>query len=203
MKEWYSKCFEELGYDLAFMDLRNHGRSSANYRVTVGIEESQDVKAVLKWMGQRDWKHIVVFGTSMGGIASVLAVPAVKREGVEIRGLILDSIFLDIRDTVNRVMKKHFIVQPYLSLIDLIFFSIRFRSLNDVKLEKQLKKIQGIQKLVLLGSEDVETAPDVWDQIRGMRIKNLQTYMVQGGEHSRLFVHPEFCEEIKALISRI
>lgn len=203
MECWYRDSFANIGYDLIFIDLRNHGRSTMTFRVTIGMEEYKDVEAALLWMGEQNWKHIIVFGTSMGGIASSIAVPIARRRGIEIRGLILDSIFSDTRDTFNRVLKGKNVFEPYRSLINWLLFSLRFKGNYDIQLCERLKSIGGIHKLVIHGDHDVVVDPAIFDKLKAMHLRNFRIVLVEGGIHSRLFMHPIFREEIQSLIARI
>ena len=72
MHSRYDSLFDN--YDRLYLDLRNHGRSDDMHPVTLGVNESIDVKSALEWVDKQSWNKTILFGTSMGAIASLLSV---------------------------------------------------------------------------------------------------------------------------------
>ncbi len=105
MFDTYGPIFSNLNWDVLAIDLRNHGLSDTDFPLTYGVRESIDVNLAINWAHQiHNWNNIVVFGTSMGSIAALLAVNASKRK---IDGLILDSSFVSVDKTLRLNLKKH------------------------------------------------------------------------------------------------
>lgn len=88
-------------YNLVLMDLRNQGRSGPA-SVTMGVDEQQDVAAMLDWLVTS--KHpsaIVAMGNSMGA-ASILAE---ARSDDRIRAFILDSLHANYEVTLGNALE--------------------------------------------------------------------------------------------------
>ena len=65
----------------------------------------EDVLCAINWVFEKkEWHKVVVFGTSMGSISSLLAVTNTE---YKIDGLILDSPFVSVDTTFKLNMKKH------------------------------------------------------------------------------------------------
>jgi len=59
------------GYNLVFLDFRNHGQSSGDL-TTMGVREERDLRAVLDWVEKaKRPTSIAVLGVSMGGAAAI------------------------------------------------------------------------------------------------------------------------------------
>lgn len=68
---YYAKPFIELGYNIIAFDFRNHGQSDKNLDITMGITESNDLLAILKWLYEnKTYEHLALMGTSMGAFVS-------------------------------------------------------------------------------------------------------------------------------------
>jgi uncharacterized protein len=87
-----------LGWDLLLVDFRGSGGSSGS-ATTLGFRESEDVAYVLQYARQT-WpaRKVVLYGVSMGSAALLRAV---SREGTEADGLILESPFDSMLNTVR------------------------------------------------------------------------------------------------------
>lgn len=82
--------FVEHGVSSLYFDFRAHGKSDGR-RSTVGYEERWDVLAAIEWVRQRKpGARIVLFGSSMGAAASVLATGEAPES---VHGLILDGVY--------------------------------------------------------------------------------------------------------------
>jgi pimeloyl-ACP methyl ester carboxylesterase len=74
-------------YNLVLFDFHNHGQSSAG-QTTVGVQEQDDVRAVIDWLaGAKDPSGVAVLGVGMGGAAAVNAADTDPRIGA----LVVDS----------------------------------------------------------------------------------------------------------------
>jgi uncharacterized protein len=87
-----------LGWDLLLVDFRGAGGSSGS-STTLGFRESEDVADALQYARQT-WsaRKVVLYGVSMGSAA---VLRAVSREGSEADGLILESPFDTMLNTVR------------------------------------------------------------------------------------------------------
>lgn len=69
-----AKYFLKQGYDVISFDFSGSGKSEGDI-TTYGIYEKDDVVTVLKHIEQKmQYDHLILWGRSMGAVASVLAL---------------------------------------------------------------------------------------------------------------------------------
>jgi pimeloyl-ACP methyl ester carboxylesterase len=83
------------GWNALLFDLRHHGQSGGE-ATTFGVREKDDVHAAIDLARERSPGPMVLWGISLGGASVVMAAS----EDPEVAGLICDSSFRDLRDTV-------------------------------------------------------------------------------------------------------
>ncbi len=194
----YGAFFTEQGYDLLLVDLRNHGLSQNHPPVTMGVEEHADVVAALEWADDT-WDEILVFGTSMGSIASLLAVHVAVGDGMNISGLIMDSSFSDPVAVMNNNFEKNSIVQPWRYLI--VQYLTKLRS-NIDQFPDILDTLQGLKVSTLIahGSADVEAPLSFLLEVDDLGNDHIVTSMIRDGEHSKLYEHPSYNEVLQEFV---
>jgi uncharacterized protein len=104
-----------LGWDSLLVDFRGAGGSSGS-ETTLGFREAEDVAHALRYSRQT-WsaRKVVLYGVSMGSAA---VLRAVSREGAEADGLILESPFDNMLNTVrNRFGAMGFPAWPGAELV--------------------------------------------------------------------------------------
>jgi uncharacterized protein len=84
------------GWNALLFDMRNHGTSGGSAR-TFGWLEKDDIHAVTKWARAKSAGPVVLWGVSAGAAASTLAAA----EDREIAGLVCDSSYRSLRDTIR------------------------------------------------------------------------------------------------------
>ena len=87
----------QLGYDGLLFDFRHQG-SSGGQATTIGYQERLDVVAAVHYAldQQHAPRPVIVWGVSMGAAAALLAAA----ESPDVAGVISDSSFLSLKDTV-------------------------------------------------------------------------------------------------------
>lgn len=98
---FYAKPYVESGYNLLFIDPRAHGFSEGKLS-TVGIKESKDVLAWLKYI-KEEFKQdkFVLHCVCVGGAAGLLA--AVSKDNLSlIERITLDGIFVNFKESYKR-----------------------------------------------------------------------------------------------------
>jgi pimeloyl-ACP methyl ester carboxylesterase len=86
----------EHGYSVILLDLRHHGASGGN-ATTFGVKEKEDVKAAASFARERAPGPVVLWGVSLGAASVMLAAA----EDAEVKGVICDSSFRSLDDTVR------------------------------------------------------------------------------------------------------
>ena len=91
----------ELGWNALLFDLRHHGESGGK-ATTFGVREKDDVRAAADLARERSAGPVVVWGVSLGGAAALLAAA----DDPHVSGVICDSSFRSLRDTVTHHMRE-------------------------------------------------------------------------------------------------
>jgi pimeloyl-ACP methyl ester carboxylesterase len=85
-----------LGWNALLFDLRHHGESGGS-ATTFGQREKEDIRAAIALTRGRAPGPVVLWGVSLGAAACVLAAA----EDPTVAGVVSDSSFRDLADTVN------------------------------------------------------------------------------------------------------
>jgi uncharacterized protein len=86
----------EQGWNALLFDMRNHGSSGGTAR-TFGWLEKGDLHAATAWVRAKSAGPVVLWGVSAGAAAATLAAA----EDPSIAGLVCDSSYRSLRDTVH------------------------------------------------------------------------------------------------------
>lgn len=206
MFERYAEVFTSNNWDVLAIDLRNHGMSDNIKPITYGSLEFRDVLCAINWVFEKkEWHKVVVFGTSMGSISSLLAV---VNTDYKIDGLILDSPFVSVGTTFKLNMKKHHL--PINLFFKPLYHYLEFRykrygfSLDyfpDI-MEQIGLAYEKTKMFIARGVEDREVSIEDFEGIK--KITPDATHMsVPEMEHSRLYKSKQFCAELTNWISTI
>jgi hypothetical protein len=93
-----AKILHDLGYNTLLIDFRGVGGSSGS-NTTLGVQEATDVVAAIAYAKQRWEKQpILVYGASMGAVATMRAI---AKSNVTVDAIILESPFDRLLTTVQ------------------------------------------------------------------------------------------------------
>jgi fermentation-respiration switch protein FrsA (DUF1100 family) len=101
-------ALHRAGFNLLLFDLRNHGRSGAAPPVSLGLYESRDVLAAVRWLAERpeiNPNRVGVKGSSMGGASALLAAERDAEQAGLIQALWIDSTFSTARSAIGDVLE--------------------------------------------------------------------------------------------------
>ena len=107
-----ARLLRQHGYSTLLVDLQAHGESVGK-QITAGHMERHDVLAAVDYIQNFDAsQRVAIFGSSLGGAATLLAEPAVD-------AIVLESVYPTISEAVhNRVQMRigllHHLVAPLL-----------------------------------------------------------------------------------------
>jgi dipeptidyl aminopeptidase/acylaminoacyl peptidase len=175
---WY-----ERGYGLLTMDLSGRGSSDGEY-VTYGANERHDVRAMVRWLGERKGvsrQRVVVFGTSAGSAAAIYAVA----DHALPPPLALDAPYSDLwaeaREMLTRRDASPLLLYP-------LSWAVRWRAGFDLDRIRPIEVITQIRSPVLLihGDADREVQPYHSERLaEARRAAGLPTerWVIPGGEH--------------------
>lgn len=144
---------DETQASCLFFDLRAHGRSQGS-KIGFGTREWRDVTAAIEWVRNRKpGARIVLLGSSMGAVASVLAA---SKHPEWVEGLILDGAFRRLDeamrgwwpflggDKLGKFMRPSEAFAPAV---------LGFRP-ADIRIDDELRSLAGKPILLLYGGAD-------------------------------------------------
>lgn len=113
----------ELGYNGLLFDFRHQG-ASEGAMTTLGYKERFDVLGAVRYAidGERPARPIVLWGVSMGAAAALLAAA----DSPDVAGVISDSSFLSLSDTVKHHLKL-FLHLPSFPIADEVIYWLGWR----------------------------------------------------------------------------
>lgn len=103
----YIPMARRLGFELAILELSNHGSSDDDGTgAAYGCREKDDVRAVLTALAQTDpGRPILLFGSSMSGMAVVNAAPELSRFP-DLKAVVLESTPSSLRGMIAAFARK-------------------------------------------------------------------------------------------------
>ena len=145
-----------VGYSLFLFDFRGHGASGGS--CTLGLAEKRDILGALDYLASRpdiDKRRFGFVGAGMGAHAGILAA----RDRKEIRALVLDSPYPDVRSIVARSLGDNELIQKYVTPVPLAVFDLRFRISRDTEAaEGALKSLADRDLLFIVAKDDTHAA---------------------------------------------
>lgn len=161
-----AEMLRDLGCECWLLELRNHGGSS-RAPFTGGLGESDDVVAAVEYVrsrpGRRD-ARIVLYGVSLGSVATALALPRI--DGVA--GVVFDSPIDDLHAAAHRMLsfrrpgdgRSWFAMyEPWRSLIIAALGAWSGFRVADVAPGEVLATLPHDLPMLLIGGENDNRAP--------------------------------------------
>lgn len=184
----------QIGYPVLLLDLRSHGMSE-KAPITLGIEERMDILGACDFL-EKDLglSHQVLYGVSMGAVASLLAA---SEKPDSVKAVIADSPYDSLRNSVS----KHvwlFLRLPGFPFSDIFMWNLERR--GDFKVV-QFNPIQVVQKpfdtpiLFIFGKEDERMDSEVAEALFSAAAspqKELH-FIDQAGHGAAFRTDPETC----------
>lgn len=199
----YAQMFFQDGWSTLVFDTRAQGKSGGK-RVGLGCDEKLDVEAAVAWVLEREPDaRIVLFGSSMGGIASSLA--AAERPQ-DIEALLLDGAYASLNDAIDGWWE--FIgwrgLSKLLSPVKYAGMLIVGINPKEVMLQKMLPGFKGKPALLLYGSEDKlikpESVKELSDGLPGHEVR-----VFEGSDHgqARLDHGPDYRAAVLGFLRKL
>lgn len=152
----------ERGFSTLLFDLRNHGRSQSAY-TTLGVEESRDVCAAVRFARERDASApIVLWGVSLGASSALLGANCAHPAAI-----VSDSSFLSLEETVKHHFREIFHL-PSFPIADLLILVTRARlhfDLRDGDVEAAVRALPEVPILFIAGGRDWRMPPEIAGQL--------------------------------------
>ena len=97
-------------HSVLVIDLPGHGTSPRGF-CTYGVREQEAVRASLDWLCAQGWQRVCAVGTSMGGVAVLLAVTAPSFQGTPadraLAGVVTIGAFTRLTDVLDVVARRN------------------------------------------------------------------------------------------------
>ncbi|HSO29565.1 MAG TPA: alpha/beta fold hydrolase [Candidatus Sulfomarinibacteraceae bacterium] len=183
----YASAFHDR-YNVVAFDLRNGGRSGSK-NTTFGIDEQQDLEAIIDWLvREKAPAHIAVMGNSMGGGTALIAAAADPR----IEAVILDSTHARMAELLDRRMDVDEGLPPVPTTWALTT-SIRILAgydLDEADPVRYIAALGGRPLLVIHGTADRNDVPARSAEVLVAEAEaagvDVELQMCQGGAHGQL-----------------
>ncbi|KPK69216.1 MAG: hypothetical protein AMJ84_09980 [Acidithiobacillales bacterium SM23_46] len=167
------------GWDVVAFDSRNHGNSEGRVS-SVGYHETRDLEAAVAHVrsGTHLGQTVFLWGISMGAVAAI----RVAERDPSIRGLIAESSYLSLRETVWHHVRLYFGF-PLTVLAPLVLAWVRWRArfnTDDLDVARSVGRITQTSAMFVASEEDRRTPPAT-----ARRLAELCA-----GPHTRVFIAP-------------
>ena len=190
---------QEQGNPTLAIDFRGHGGSDPSL-TSIGFYESRDAEAAMQFVRQRGAGDPVLWGTSMGAVAALLAA---ARDG-SAAGIIADAPFDTYRNTVLHHAKLFYGLSefPLITLaMPMIENRVRFR-VDEVDCLRAAEQIRA-PMLVLAGEEDVRMPPAMVKTIYKRAAGPKEFWIIPGEGHENRDFGEEFRSKIAGFLGKV
>jgi pimeloyl-ACP methyl ester carboxylesterase len=175
------------GWNVLLFDLRHHGTSEGETS-GLGVLETRDVRAAAAFAKLRSPRPVVVWGVSLGGAASTLAAA----DDPSITGLVCDSSYLSLRDTVGhhirlfRSFRWWLRVVPPWPIADALLFWAGVRGGFDpgaADVEAAARRLKGRPALFVANLGDRRMPPAIAVALKEAAGPSAEVLLVPGDSH--------------------
>ncbi|QDV63741.1 alpha/beta hydrolase family protein [Crateriforma conspicua] len=184
------------GFAVAAIDLRNHGQSDENGPVTLGIRESYDVLATLRYLKANadrlgiDGSRLGLRGESMGGVTSLIAA-SIDDCGL-IAALWCDSTFADGHRVVGDFLNYAGVWRGFAPATRLWLKTLTGLDVNDASPVRYVEKIR-CPVMLVHSTGDTMVPIEHFDQLASAAWANPpETWRLAGHRHNRLWKEPDY-----------
>ena len=198
----YLGMFKDIGldkeYNFFIPDLRNSGKSDVA-RTKMGYCFGQDIFHTMEMLNEKFGKNnFTLYGFSQGGMGSAIAskmyIKTLRKKGIIIEKLILDSSISNIRKRIKEDARKRRVPKFIVSVIVRIF-NLRVGShLDKLRLSYLLKRIP---TLIIQSKNDKATTygmlMEEYNELA--QNENIKLKVFEKGSHTRIYADPECKDE--------
>ena len=175
------------GWNALLYDQRHHGQSGGD-RTTFGWLEKKDVHAAKAFARGRSPGPVVYWGISLGAAAATLAAA----EDADVAGLICDSTYRSLRDTVRHHLRLFrgyrwwLRIVPTWPVADEVLFWIGVRGGFDpsaVDVQGAASRLAGRPCLFVCNSGDRRMPAEIADELKAAAGERARLLVVPGNSH--------------------
>ena len=124
-------------YNLFVFDFRYLGQSEGRYS-TVGVKETEDLKAALRYLQSRGIEEVGVWGFSMGGAVALMTAPS----SPEIKAIVSEASYASLDRMALEAFRIPLLKYPLAFTMNLwtkVFFGISLYDVSPVQSARQLQ----------------------------------------------------------------
>ena len=196
-----SDVFQKLGYSTLLVDFMGSGGSEGN-QTTIGFSEAEQVRTVYEYLKKNGEDRIVLFGTSMGAVASLRSI---YKYGINPNGIIIECPFGTLFNTTKARFKSMGV--PTFPMANLLVFwggiQNGFQGFSH-DAEKYAKAVQ-CPSLLLYGEKDEKVSEndihEIFDNMKGA--KALRIYPNTGHENYLVKNENEWTADVTKFLSEV
>jgi len=190
---------QAAGYPVLAIDFRGHGTSEASL-TSIGYYESWDVEAAMDFVRKRGAGDPVLWGTSMGAVAALLAAA----EDGSVAGVIADAPFDTYRNTIRHHAKLMYGMSEF-PLLTMAMPMIEERARFDVDEVDSLRAVGRIHApiLFLAAAEDRRMDPAMVRTIYDAAAGPKEFWIIPGEGHESRSFGKEYQEKIQTFLAKL
>lgn len=201
-----TKYFDHLysnGYNVLAVDLRGHGKSGGSW-IGLGFLDKDDIHCWVQWIKKTDNQPtIILYGTSMGGAASLIYGGC---NGDGISGIISDCAPSDMSRIIRRVLSHrpgwlHKLIFPLLSWFVQMFAGFPLSKAAAIQYADKIS----VPVLFIHGHEDGFVPPYMAEAL--YQAVNVKKYIkiIDGADHvqSSDIAPQEYWSSIRSFVKKI
>jgi len=179
------------GWNALLYDSRHHGRSAGD-RSSFGWFERLDVRAAVAEARRRSPGPVVVWGISMGAAATVLAAG----EDEEVAGVVADSSYRNLEDTVHHHLSAASRLRPWLRVLptgllaaESLFWIRRFGGFDtkDADIVAAARKLAGRPALFVSNAGDWRMPSEIAFELKAAAGERARVLVAPGKKHAGAF----------------
>ena len=190
---------QAAGYPVLAIDFRGHGMSEASL-TSIGYYESWDVEAAIEFVRKRGAGDPVLWGTSMGAVAALLAAA----EDGSVAGVIADAPFDTYRNTIRHHAKLMYGMSEF-PLLTLAMPMIEERAKFKLDAVDSLRAIKQIHApiLILAAEEDRRMDPAMVRTIYEVAAEPKEFWIIPGEGHESRSFSKEYQKKICTFLGKL
>ncbi len=203
----YLQIFKDTGLDKEYSffipDLRNSGKSDVA-KTKMGYCFAQDIYHTMEMLNEKFGKNnFTLFGFSQGGMGSAAAAKifnnGLRKKGIKVDRMILDSSISNIRKKVKEDAKKRKVPKFIVSVVIRVFNFRVGNKLDKLKLSYLLRRIPTL--IIQTKSDKATTYGMLMEEYNEIaQNKNISLKVFERGSHTRIYAEPEYKEEYTRIV---
>ena len=193
--------YARAGFGVLMIDLRAHGGSEGD-RITLGYDETRDVRAAVAWLGKRgfDEGNVVLHGWSMGGAAVLRAAP-----GTGVAAVVEEAAYADLppllRQRLPEASGLPAFFTPGVVWAGEALLGIEAREVRPEEAAGRLSK-EGTP-LMIVHSPDDDVVPFGHAEAIAAAHPGATFWKVPGYAHVAAHTHPEYARRLSRFLGAV